>query len=200
MIFITAGIIWSANDDVTVNSTSHSTIFYHVINAMVPFHITIHVRSCTIFSWRWHQMETFSALLAICAGNSPVPGEFPAQRPVTRNFEVFFDLHPNKRLSKQWWGWWFEMLSHPLWRHRNGMWIEFCDDLGQYMSDMICSMPIQMRCNACPFAKSINQFIQYPYICIPFSANRNDTPSWLRNVKSESMENGNIQCARQPKN
>ena len=37
-------------------------------------------------------METFSALLAICAGNSPVPGEFPAQRPVTRSFHVFFDL------------------------------------------------------------------------------------------------------------
>ena len=39
--------------------------------------------------WR-HQMETFSVLLAICAGNSPVPGEFPAQRPVTRSFDVFF--------------------------------------------------------------------------------------------------------------
>ena len=65
-------------------------------------------------------MEIFSALLAICAGNSPVPGEFPAQRPVTRSFDVFFDLHPNKRLSKQWWwGWWFEMPSSPLWRHRN---------------------------------------------------------------------------------
>ena len=37
-------------------------------------------------------METFSALLAICAGNSPLPGEFPAQRPVTRSFDVFFDL------------------------------------------------------------------------------------------------------------
>ena len=37
-------------------------------------------------------METFSALLAICAGNSPAPGEFPAQRPVTRSFDVFFDL------------------------------------------------------------------------------------------------------------
>ena len=36
-------------------------------------------------------METFSALLAICAGNSPVPGEFPTQRPVTRSFDVFFD-------------------------------------------------------------------------------------------------------------
>ena len=31
-------------------------------------------------TWWRHQMETFSALLAICAGNSPVPGEFPAQR------------------------------------------------------------------------------------------------------------------------
>ena len=45
-------------------------------------------------------METFSVLLAICTGNSPVSGEFPAQRPVTRNFDVFFDLRLNKRLSK----------------------------------------------------------------------------------------------------
>ena len=64
-------------------------------------------------------METFSELLAICAGNSPVSGEFPAQKPVTRSFDVFFDLRLNKRLSKQWWGWWFETLSRPLWRHRN---------------------------------------------------------------------------------
>ena len=41
-------------------------------------------------SWWRHQMETFSALLALCAGNSPVNGEFPAQRPVTRSFDVFF--------------------------------------------------------------------------------------------------------------
>ena len=64
-------------------------------------------------------METFSALLAICAGNSPVPGEFPAQRPVTLSFDVFFDLRLNKRLSKQSWGWWFKTLSRPLWRHSN---------------------------------------------------------------------------------
>ena len=72
-----------------------------------------------IGTWWRHQMETFSALLAICAGNSPVPGEFPAQRPVTRSFDVFFDLRLNKRLRKQSWGWWFETLSWPLWRHRN---------------------------------------------------------------------------------
>ena len=59
------------------------------------------------------------ALLDICAGNSPVTGEFPTQRPVTRSFYVFFDLRMNKRLSKQWWGWWFETPSRPLWRHCN---------------------------------------------------------------------------------
>ena len=69
-------------------------------------------------SWWRHQMETFSALLAIFAGNSPVPDEFPTQRPVTRSFDVFFDLRPNKRLSKQWRGWWFETQSRSLWRHR----------------------------------------------------------------------------------
>ena len=68
--------------------------------------------------WR-HQMETFSASLAICAGNSPVPGEFPAQRPVALSFDVFFDMHPNKWLCKRWWGWWFEAPSCPLWRHRS---------------------------------------------------------------------------------
>ena len=66
--------------------------------------------------WWRHQMETFSALLAICARNSPVTGEFPAQRPVTRSFDVFFDLRPNERLSKQSWDWWFETQSCPLWR------------------------------------------------------------------------------------
>ena len=50
--------------------------------------------------WR-HQIETFSALLALCAGNSSVTGEFPSQRPVTWSFDVFFDLRLNKRLSKQ---------------------------------------------------------------------------------------------------
>ena len=72
-------------------------------------------------TWWRHQMETFSASLAICAGNSPVPGEFPAQWPVTRSFDVFFDLRLNKRLSKQPWGWWFETPAWSLWRHRNDL-------------------------------------------------------------------------------
>ena len=64
-------------------------------------------------------MKTFSALLALCAWNSPVTGDFPAQRPVTRSFDVFFDERLNKQLSKQTLGWWFETQSVSLWRHSN---------------------------------------------------------------------------------
>ena len=60
-----------------------------------------------------------SASLAICVGNSPVTGEFPTQKPVTRSFDAFFHLRLNKQLSKQSWGWWFETLSRPVWRHCN---------------------------------------------------------------------------------
>ena len=80
------------------------------------------VNSITVAGLAWwrHQMKTFSSLLTFCAGNSPVPGEFPSQMPVTQSFGVFFDLRLNIRLSKQSWGWRFETLSCPLWRHNNG--------------------------------------------------------------------------------
>ena len=92
--------------------------------------------------WWRHQMETFSAVLAICAGNSPVLGEFPTQRPVTRSFDVFFDLRLNKRLSKQSWGWWLETLSRPLWRHRN-VHVMVC-----------CLMAVRLHLNQCWHAVS----------------------------------------------
>ena len=60
-----------------------------------------HYHDIMIDAWWRHQMETFSALLALCAGNSPVTGEFPSQGPVTLSFDVFFDLHLNKRWSTQ---------------------------------------------------------------------------------------------------
>ena len=64
-------------------------------------------------------MKTFSALLAICEGNSPVSGKFPSQRPVTPTFDVFFDQRLNKRLSKQSIRRWFETPWRLLWRHSN---------------------------------------------------------------------------------
>ena len=73
----------------------------------------------TVTWWR-HQTENFSALLTLCEGNSPVTDEFPSQKPVTRSFDVFFNLCLNKRLSKQSQGWWFKTPLLPLWRHWNG--------------------------------------------------------------------------------
>ena len=89
--------------------------------------------NCTLW-WR-HQMETFSSLLALCAGNSPVTGEFPTHSPVPRSFDVFFDLRLNQQLSKQWRRRWFETPSRSLWRHWNDeiislCWRDSCHDCG----------------------------------------------------------------------
>ena len=83
-----------------------------------------HEQISAALAWWRHQMETFSALLATCVGSSPVTEEFPSQRPVTRSFNVFFDLRLNKQLSKQSWGWWFETPSRPLWRRCSGIKIQ----------------------------------------------------------------------------
>ena len=82
--------------------TSNSHEKYFSINGvfmLLAVILTTEIRwNVTDFIMRRHHMETFSALLAICAGNSPVPGEFPTQRTVTRSFDVFFFyLHLNKR-------------------------------------------------------------------------------------------------------
>ena len=67
----------------------------------------------------WREMETFSALLALCEGNPPATGGFPSQRPATRRFGVFFDRRSNKRSSKQSRHGRFETPWCSLWRHCN---------------------------------------------------------------------------------
>ena len=69
--------------------------------------------------WWRHQMEKNSRVTGPLYGDSPVTAEFPAQRPVTRSFGIFFDLRLNKPLSEHSWDWWFETPSCPLWRHCN---------------------------------------------------------------------------------
>ena len=85
-----------------------------------------------VFGWvrLWSSMMTSSngnifTFTGHLCGEFTGPGEFPVQRPVTWSFDVFLDLRPNKRLSKQWWGWWFETLLRPLWRHCNGLAMSF---------------------------------------------------------------------------
>ena len=71
-----------------------------------------------------HGLCAGSHMMTSSNGNIFRVTELPAQRPVTQSFDVFFDLRLNKRLSKQSWGWWFETLSRPLWRH--------CHAIGMY--------------------------------------------------------------------
>ena len=73
-----------------------------------------------VLTWWRHQMETLSALLVICVGNSPVTGKFAPQRPVARSFDVslicaWINGWVNNREVL-----WFETPSCALWRHCNG--------------------------------------------------------------------------------
>ena len=75
---------------------------------------------CIIPVYTWTGRWPYSFMMTSSNGNIfRVTGEFPTQRPMARSFGVFFDLRLNKRLSKQWLGWWFETPSCPLWRHCN---------------------------------------------------------------------------------
>ena len=80
---------------------------------------TIPVIPYSTRSWWRHQMELFSALLALCDWTPSVTRGFTPQRPVTKNLNVFFDLRLNKRMIKQSRRRWFETLSCSLWRHCN---------------------------------------------------------------------------------
>ena len=119
---------------------SHAVLYAVVYASPNLIHIIpVWLPQCNLLGEAWWQIIPFtnahchidadvikwkknSAQLALCAGNSPVTGEFPSQRPVTRSFDVFFGLRMNKRLSKQSRGWWFGTPSRSFWRHCNG-WI-----------------------------------------------------------------------------
>ena len=73
--------------------------------------------SVNMDSWWRHLMKTFSALLDLCAGNSPV------------SFDVFVDLRLMKPLRKQWRLWWFETPEPSLWRHSNDFSLSYNNNL-----------------------------------------------------------------------
>ena len=85
---------------------NHSYISYYMNLAMTCYDDVI----------KWKHFQRYWPFVG---GNSPVPGELPAQRPVTWSFDAFFDRCLNKRLSKQSFGWSFEAPSRSLWRHCN---------------------------------------------------------------------------------
>ena len=96
-------------------SLEHQAIVLHLIDVQIPLVIYVNYPQYNISNpamMRSSNGHIFRVTGHLC-------GEFPAQRPATRSFDVLFDLRLNKRLSKQSLGWWFETLPRPLWRHRN---------------------------------------------------------------------------------
>ena len=104
---------------------------YHILRATVSRFwagMNLHWTACTCH-WRidvWKGNYTMASsngdifrVTGPLCGEFTGPGEFPTQRPVTRSFDVFFDLRLNKLLNKQPWGWWFETPSSSLWRQCN---------------------------------------------------------------------------------
>ena len=141
----TAKRIWTPNDpkivrvqydnwthnlqtEATSPASSFQVHFLHKKRCKPTFHTETHIY------WNWtHTVQSmFLSMIMMTSSNENIfrvtgplcgeftgPGEFPAQRRVTRSFDVFFDLRLNKRLSKQPWGWWFETPSWSLWCHCN---------------------------------------------------------------------------------
>ena len=66
-------------------------ICLNVLNSLLVYRRVVYTSLFRCTWWR-HQMENFLVILALCEGNSPVTSEFPSQRPMTRIFDVFFDL------------------------------------------------------------------------------------------------------------
>ena len=94
--------------------------FYRSCNLTVITYISRQIqRRCNLNHDDVIRWKRFSALLVLCEGNPPIIGGFPSQRPVMRTFDVFYDLHQNKRLSKQSRRQRFQTPWCSLWRHCN---------------------------------------------------------------------------------
>ena len=119
--------------------------------------------ACTrVDPWWRHQMETFSALLALWAGNSSVTDEFPAQRSLTRSFDVLFDQRLNKQLRKQSWGWWFDPPSRSLWRQ--------CHAVDVFYNIMPCqSIKQGVRCTVeLEFSNALQMYLVDSFVTFKF--------------------------------
>ena len=74
---------------------------------------------------------------------------------LTRSLDVISDLHLNKRLSKQSWGWWFEMPMRSLWRHCNAKYNGCYSNHYQRSAKWIYVFIRKHSCYAYPYFKKV---------------------------------------------
>ena len=121
--------------EMRISSSIHLQIIEHlrVLVHLVVFQVSMSINDCGNVYWQ-HDLSKISRHISMMTssklkhfprswpfarGIHRSPVNSPQKRPMTRNFDVFFDLRLNKRLSKQSWGWWFDTSLRPLWRHCN---------------------------------------------------------------------------------
>ena len=110
---VTVVFFWFACPYLQVNGV-------HACHQLILWHLWINRSSKHIDIKTSSNVNIFRVTGPLC-GEFTGPGEVPTQRPVTRSFDIFFDLRLNKRLSKQPWDWWFETPSWSLWHQCNGV-------------------------------------------------------------------------------
>ena len=116
-------------------------------------------------SWWHNQMETFSALLALCEGNPLVTTGFPLQRPVTQSFECFLWSLPEQMAEQTTKRWWFEMPLYSLWRHCNDSRNTMApDDLAPSIIRSSASMV-----NGIAYVRYVNPWYLWERISTPFA-------------------------------
>ena len=110
--------LWrSANPAHHTRSYEVTTLYAtHIERCILSIEINSAINVFTIMTSSYRNI--FHVTGPLC-GEFTGHGESTAQRPVTRSFDVFFDLGLNKQLSQKSWGWWFETPSRSLWRHSN---------------------------------------------------------------------------------
>ena len=136
-----------------------------------------------------------SALLALCEGNSPFTGEFPSQRPVTRSFDVLFDLHLNKWLSKQSTRWWFETPSRQLWRYCNG-YITVFSLTNSINTPYLITRPIMLDIKRAFLIESHNYIITMPrwlLLCFVSAGSHENVQNWNRHYCQQHLICVNIE-------
>ena len=147
-------------------------------------------------SWWLHQMETFSALLALCAENSPVTGEFPPHRPETLGFDVFFDLRLNKRLSKQSRRRLFETPSPPLWRHCNVRSVSVSSSIRNTLNRGLHGETVDYQCYPHCKGTLLLKGLAKPVLRLEHEYAITSTKEW--DVITPISSNGNGGLAKQP--
>ena len=159
-------------------------------------------------TWWHHQMKTFSALLVFYTGNSPVTGDFPTQRPVTRSFDVFHWSASETTVSRSLWRPCNEHrsdlhISGPLWRESIGhRWFPLTTDqrcktmlLPLSLAWKTLEIPITHVWDAVTFTRCHNN-AECPMFCrrhfeLHFDSDATDVCCHLSNLQSASTDSNN---------